>query len=260
MTSITRKSCDTESRIERPIGPISVVVAEDDSRMRSALGRILTEETGFDLVGEAADGRQAIELCLRRHPDIVLMDIKMPRMTGIEATRQLSRLLPTTKVIALTAHPSVDYVLPMIRSGASGYLLKDFSKKELLDAMRGVLDDDERFAVAPSLVGLLAEYAVKDRSGLAAEVLLPAGVVELTAREIEVVTWLAQGLSNRAIAQRMYLSEASVKTYLNHVTTKLGVSDRVQVLIRCYELGLVNPSLAETTRGLTSGLNADLEW
>ncbi|MGC4154645.1 MAG: response regulator transcription factor [Propionicimonas sp.] len=222
----------------------SVLLAEDDPRMRRALLRIVDQYEEFVVVGEVADGKQAIESCTELRPDVVLMDIEMPRMTGIEATRQIVRLVPETKVVALTAHPTASHVLPMIRAGASGYILKDFSRTELREAMLAVLGEDGRFAISPALVRLLAECATDDLRDGSIKVVLPAGSVDLTGRERELVGWLARGLSNRAIAQRMFLSEGSVKTYLSHITTKLGVNDRVQALIRCYELGLVNPSLS----------------
>lgn len=226
-------------------GQHTILLVEDDPRMRRALSRIIEQHDRFAVAGEAADGRAAVQVCVDLRPDVVLMDIEMPRMTGIEATRHIVRLNPATKVIALTAHPTASHVLPMIRAGASGYLLKDFSRAELYEAILTVLDDSNRFAISPALVRLLAECATDDLRDRQAHLVQPgAPITELTAREREVVAWLARGLGNRAIAERMRLSEASVKTYLNHVTTKLGVSDRVQALIRCYELGLVNPSLS----------------
>jgi DNA-binding NarL/FixJ family response regulator len=213
--------------------------------MRRALVRIVDQHEDFTVAGEAADGRAAVQACVELRPDVVLMDIEMPRMTGIEATRQIVRLCPATKVIALTAHPTASHVLPMIRAGASGYILKDFPRAELYEAIHTVLGDSSQFAVSPTLVRLLAEYATDDLRDRSAQVVLPSGsILELTSREREVVSWLARGLTNRAIAQQMHVSEGTVKTYLHHVTTKLGVSDRVQVLIRCYELGLVNPTLS----------------
>lgn len=216
--------------------------------MRRALARIVDRHEDFSVVGEAANGLEAVHKCVELDPDVVLMDIEMPKMTGIEATRQIVRICPRTKVIALTAHPTASHVLPMIRAGASGYILKDFPRAELYEALHSVLGATERFAISPALVRMLAEYASGDLARPTPVVLPSGAVIELTAREREVVAWLARGLSNRAIAQQMYLSEASIKTYLNRIIHKLGVSDRVQVLIRCYELGLVNPSLAPTTQ------------
>lgn len=227
--------------------PHHVMIAEDEPLMRAALVRILSRRDDFRLVAEAANGEEAVSLCVRHRPDIVLMDIKLPRMTGIEATRQITRLVPDARVIALTTFPTAEHLLPMIRAGASGYLLKDCSTTELFDAMRTVLGQDGHFAISPALVRLLAEYAT-DEADRPTAVVTAAGPLTLTERETEVVTWLARGLSNRAIARHMFLTEATVKTYLNHITTKLGVSDRLQVLIRCYELGLVNPSLGGDER------------
>ncbi len=227
--------------------PHHVMIAEDEPLMRAALVRILSRRDDFRLVAEAANGEEAVSLCVRHRPDIVLMDIKLPRMTGIEATRQITRLVPDARVIALTTFPTAEHLLPMIRAGASGYLLKDCSTTELFDAMRTVLGQDGHFAISPALVRLLAEYAT-DEADRPTAVVTAAGPLTLTERETEVVTWLARGLSNRAIARHMLLTEATVKTYLNHITTKLGVSDRLQVLIRCYELGLVNPSLGVDER------------
>lgn len=226
----------------------TVMIAEDDPQMRTALARILSRREGFRLIAEATNGEEAVSRCVEHRPDIVLMDIKLPRMTGIEATRRITRLVPTTRVVALTTFPTADHLLPMIRAGASGYLLKDCTTDELFGAMRTVLGQDGHFAISPALVRLLTEYATSEIER-PAEVITAAGPLKLTERETEVVTWLARGLSNRAIADRMFLSEVSVKTYLNHITTKLGVKDRVQALIRCYELGLVNPSLDRETDG-----------
>lgn len=235
-------TADCAPRQDSQAGSPSVLIAEDDPRLRRALARIIERQTEFVLVGEASDGEQAVQLSVELSPSIVLMDVRMPRLTGIEATRRLSRLAPNTKVIALSAYPTASYVLPMIRAGASGYLTKDFVQAELFSAMRTVLGDDDHFAIAPELVRMLATCAV-DGPFRPADIVMPTGSVELTPRETELVTWLARGFNNRGIAEGMCVSEASVKTYMNHIMTKLAVHDRVQVLIRCYELGIVNPAL-----------------
>ena len=238
--------------------PHHVMIAEDEPLMRAALVRILSRRDDFRLVAEAANGEEAVSLCVRHRPDIVLMDIRLARGDGVTAAGEIRRRFAIAsifmtahaddaRVIALTTFPTAEHLLPMIRAGASGYLLKDCSTTELFDAMRTVLGQDGHFAISPALVRLLAEYATAEADRPTA-VVTAAGPLTLTERETEVVTWLARGLSNRAIARHMFLTEATVKTYLNHITTKLGVSDRLQVLIRCYELGLVNPSLGGDER------------
>lgn len=164
--------------------PHHVMIAEDEPLMRAALVRILSRRDDFRLVAEAANGEEAVSLCVRHRPDIVLMDIKLPRVTGIEATRQITRLVPDARVIALTTFPTAEHLLPMIRAGAGGYLLKDCSTTELFDAMRTVLGQDGHFAISPALVRLLAEYATAEADRPTA-VVTAAGPLTLTERETE---------------------------------------------------------------------------
>lgn len=170
------------------------------------------------------------------------MDIKMPRLNGIEATRKIVSEIPGTRVLALTTFSTLDYVVPALRAGAAGYLVKDARPDEILAAIRNAMDDS--LPLSPSVVRLMARQVIG--GALDTQVVAGASATEvgLAPREISVLQFLGNGLSNREIAKKMYISEGSVKAYLANACTKLGVRDRLQAVIRGFELGIVSPRLS----------------
>ena len=216
---------------------IRVVIVDDQALMRDGFSMILEAQPDIDVVDVAEDGRLGVELCRRARPDVVLMDIRMPVMDGIEATRLITASDECdTKVLVLTTFDLDDYVYAALRAGASGYLLKDTPAKDLVEAIRVVARGDA--LLSPSVTRrLIEEFAQQARSDTV-PVPLPD---DLTDREREALELLAHGLSNREIAARMYIGEATAKTHVSRLLAKLGVRDRVQAVVLAYESGLVRP-------------------
>jgi DNA-binding NarL/FixJ family response regulator len=211
---------------------VRVVVVDDQELVRTGFAMIL-ERAGMTVVGQAADGVEAVELARSTRPDVVLMDVRMPRLDGIEATRQLAAELPAVKVLALTTFDLDEYVYAAVRAGASGFLLKDVSPDSLVHAVRAIARGDTM--LAPSLTRrLLERFAAAPLPGGVPEIL-----GELSERELEVLRLVARGLSNTAIGGELFLSEATVKTYVSRLLGKLGLRDRVQLAVLAYESGLV---------------------
>jgi DNA-binding NarL/FixJ family response regulator len=213
---------------------IRVLVADDQPLIRSGFRMILDQREDIELVGEAEDGAQVLELAQERHPDVILMDIRMPGMDGIEATRRLVDAGTPARILALTTFDLDEYVYASIQAGASGFLLKDVQPTELVDAIRVV-------AAGNALFSPTATQRLIDRFGAAHAAGPPPELGELTDREREVLILLARGCSNAELGERLYLSEATVKTHVSSVLRKLGVRDRVQAVIAAYESGLVQP-------------------
>jgi DNA-binding NarL/FixJ family response regulator len=211
-----------------------VVVADDQELVRSGFSLIL-QRAGIEVVGEAADGIEALAVSRSCRPDVVLMDIRMPRLDGIEATRQLVAAQPEVRVLALTTFDLDEYVYAAVRAGASGFLLKDVSPADLVHAV-GVVARGEML-LAPALTRRLLERfaAVPDPAAR------PEAFDRLTERETEVLRLVAGGLPNGQIGERLFLSEATVKTYVSRLLAKLDVRDRVQLAVLAYETGLVRP-------------------
>jgi DNA-binding NarL/FixJ family response regulator len=213
---------------------IEVLIADDQSMVRSGLRLILEAESDIVVIDEAGNGREAVRLAGRNKPDVVLMDVRMPEMDGLEATRQITASDPDTKVIVLTTFDVDDYVYGALRAGASGFLLKDAGGDQLVDAIRVVASGEA--LIAPSVTKrLIAEFAGRPE---ATEV---KGLEDLTERELEVLAQVARGLSNAEIAEELYVSETTVKTHVSHILTKLRLRDRVQAVVVAYESGLVTP-------------------
>ena len=230
-----------------PEPEISVLIADDQVLVRAGFRAILEGQPGISVCGEAADGRAAIHLARVRRPDVVLMDIQMPDIDGLEATRRLlqeSELDHPVAVLMLTTFDLDAYVYDALRAGASGFLLKDTLPEDLVAAIRVVARGDA--LIAPGITKRLIEQFA--RSAPASEP--PAALAELTPREAEVLILVASGLSNGEIAEELVLSHATVKTHIKRILTKLGVRDRVQAVVLAYEAGLVHPgpSVARTTR------------
>ena len=221
---------------------ITVLIVDDQPLMLHALQTFIENEDGVSVAGTAEDGEAAVEAAKALEPDLVLMDIKMPRLNGIEATRKIVSEIPGTRVLALTTFSTLDYVVPALRAGAAGYLVKDARPDEILAAIRNAMDDS--LPLSPSVVRLMARQVIGGALDTQAVAGATATEVGLAPREISVLQFLGNGLSNREIAKKMYISEGSVKAYLANACTKLGVRDRLQAVIRGFELGIVSPRLS----------------
>ena len=221
---------------------ITVLIVDDQPLMLHALQTFIENEDGVSVAGTAEDGEAAVEAAKSLQPDLVLMDIKMPRLNGIEATRKIVSEIPGTRVLALTTFSTLDYVGPALRAGAAGYLVKDARPDEILAAIRNAMDDS--LPLSPSVVRLMARQVIGGALDTQAVAGATATEVGLAPREISVLQFLGNGLSNREIAKKMYISEGSVKAYLANACTKLGVRDRLQAVIRGFELGIVSPRLS----------------
>ena len=221
---------------------ITVLIVDDQPLMLHALQTFIENEDGVSVAGTAEDGEAAVEAAKSLQPDLVLMDIKMPRLNGIEATRKIVSEIPGTRVLALTTFSTLDYVVPALRAGAAGYLVKDARPDEILAAIRNAMDDS--LPLSPSVVRLMARQVIGGALDTQAVAGASATEVGLAPREISVLQFLGNGLSNREIAKKMYISEGSVKAYLANACTKLGVRDRLQAVIRGFELGIVSPRLS----------------
>lgn len=214
---------------------INILIADDQAMVRSGLRMILESEPDLVVVDEAADGAQAVRIAKRERPDVVLMDVRMPEMDGLEATRLISSESSDIKVIVLTTFDIDEYVYGALRAGASGFLLKDAPADDLVAAIRVVAGGDA--LLAPSVTRRIIErFAAGPDPNRTVE-----GLDDLTDRESEVLRLVARGLSNSEIAEELFVSEATVKTHVSHVLTKLGLRDRVQAVVTAYESGLITP-------------------
>ena len=219
-----------------PASPIRVVVADDQSLVRAGLRLILESEPGIAVVGEAEDGDEAVSSCLETDPDVVLMDIRMPGLDGIGATRRLYDTGARARVLVLTTFEADAYVYAALRAGASGFLLKTAPPDRLVDAIRQVHAGDS--LLAPSITRrLIEDFVHRPAPGEASRAMLAA----LTEREVDVLRRIACGLTNQQIAADLFVSEATVKTHVNRIRSKLRVRDRAQAVIAAYESGLVRP-------------------
>ncbi len=215
----------------------SVLIADDQALVRVGLRKILESEPELEVVGEAGDGEDAIAGARRLRPDLVLMDIRMPVLDGIEATRQIVAAQPATRVLILTTFGLDGYVYDALRAGASGFMLKDAPPEEIAGAVRIVASGEA--LLAPAITRSVIEEFARQRPAVPLEP--PGAIAELTPREREVFDLLARGLSNPEICERLVISEATTKTHVAHILQKLSVRDRVQAVIYAYETGLVSP-------------------
>ena len=215
---------------------IRVLLADDQALVRSGFQMILSAQPKIEVVGEAESGRQAIDLANRLAPDVILMDVRMPNIDGLEATRRLVELGTTARIVILTTFDLDEYVYAAIRAGASGFLLKDVRPQQLVEAIEVVAAGDALLApsVTQRLLVRFAETLARPEER-ASELSL------LTERELEVLTLVAAGLSNAELAERLFLSETTVKTHVSSVLRKLSLRDRVQAVVLAYEAGLVRP-------------------
>ena len=215
----------------------SVLIVDDQALVRVGLRKILDAEPETTVVGEAGDGEDAVAEARRLRPDVVLMDIRMPVLDGIEATRRIVQARPATRVLILTTFGLDGYVYDALRAGASGFMLKDASPEEIAAAVRIVASGEA--LLAPAVTRSVIEEFARQRPSV--ERMPPPAVGDLTPREREVLDLLARGLSNPEICERLVISEATAKTHVARILQKLGLRDRVQAVIYAYESGLVTP-------------------
>jgi DNA-binding NarL/FixJ family response regulator len=216
---------------------IRVLIADDQALVRGGFRLILEAQKDIEVVGEAEDGSDALAKAHELRPDVVLMDIRMPKMDGLEATRRLLSGDGDSRVLVLTTLDADEYVYEAMKAGASGFLLKDVRPEQFADAVRVVASGDA--LLAPVITRRLIEDFVRRPPPGSGP---PAELAELSDRELEVLKLIAQGLSNAEIAAALFLSEATVKTHVTHILTKLRLRDRVQAVVLSYECGLVQPA------------------
>lgn len=221
---------------------IRVAIADDQALVRSGFAVLLGTAPDIEVVGEAADGQAAVELVSRERPDVVLMDIRMPEMDGVEATRRITadERLASTRVLILTMFDLDEYVFEALHAGASGFLLKDTNPDDLIAAVRVVANGEA--LLAPSVTRRLVEEFVRRPVAPATE--LRKSLETLTPREIEVLAAVANGLSNTEIAETLFMSYGTAKTHVSRLLTKLDARDRAQLVMLAYEAGVVVPGVA----------------
>ncbi|GAA1627310.1 response regulator [Georgenia ruanii] len=221
---------------------IRVLLADDQALLRMGFRMVLDGEDGIEVVGEAADGASAVQMAAALRPDVVLMDVRMPGMNGLEATATIAAEHPDSRVLILTTFDVDEYAFAGLRAGASGFLLKDTRPADLVQAIRTVAAGDA--VVSPRITRRMLELFGPHLPGTDAPT--PGGpdprLERLTARELEVLTLVAEGLSNAEIAGRLFVSETTVKTHVGNLLGKLELRDRVQAVVLAYETGLVRPS------------------
>jgi DNA-binding NarL/FixJ family response regulator len=212
-------------------GIMKVIICDDQDIVRDGLELLLKLEKDIEIVGIAGDGAEAVELVAQKKPDLVMMDLKMPIMNGVEATRQIKTKFPGVKVLVLTTYGTDDWVLDALKAGASGYLLKDAPREQVLSAIRGTVAG--KTYLDPAIAGKVINRISSSNQ-------LPAALItgKLTQREIEVLQLLAKGFTNEDIAKKLFLSEGTVRNHISTIVDKLGVSDRTQAAIIAIQHGL----------------------
>jgi DNA-binding NarL/FixJ family response regulator len=219
-----------------------VLIADDDNLMRAGLVELLSADSSIEIVGKASTGREAVERTRRLDPDVVLMDVRMPDLDGIDATRQLTRAAPRTRVLILTTFEQDDYIFGALRAGASGFLLKRTPPEELIAAVHAVAAGDS--LLSPSVTRRVIDRVAQQPTPELAD---RAKVRELTPREREVLDLVARGLSNREIARELVVEESTIRTHVKRILMKLELRDRVQIVIYAYETGVNRPAAADLT-------------
>jgi DNA-binding NarL/FixJ family response regulator len=217
------------------MSPIRILLADDQSLFREGLRTLLSVQTGFEVVGEAANGEEALRLAATLHPDVVLMDVRMPVLDGVAATRKLHGMIPTCRVIVLTTFDDDEYVFEALRAGAIGYLLKDAPSEKLFEAVRAGSRGESFLqpAVAAKVVAEFARLANKH------PVTRQALTEPLSERELEILWLVANGASNREIASQLVIAEGTVKNHVTNILSKLSVTDRTQAALKAREIGLI---------------------
>ena len=212
--------------------PIRVLIADDQRLMREGLATLLALADDIDVVAQAGDGAEAIELAKAHRPDVILMDIQMPRINGVEATRTIRAILPATQIIILTTFDNDEYLLEGLRAGACGYLLKDMPSEQLADAIRSAAKGQS--PIGPEMARKLVNLVTHSPIGTA-----PLTASELSEREIEVLRLIADGLSNKEIAEKLFIAEGTAKNHVSNILSKLEARDRAQAVARAKELNLL---------------------
>ena len=215
--------------------PARLVIVDDHELVRAGLRKLLTGQQGLEVVGEAANGREALALCRRLHPDLALIDVRMPEMDGLATCRAIKQECPATSVILITVHENLDYLMEALRAGTAGYLFKDVTQSELISAVRQVLRGE---SILDKELMLRLFKRLAGQSSNQGE----SSLIGLSPREREVLQLLVQGQTNREIAEHLFLSVSTVKIHVEHIFAKLGVSDRTQAAVRAIELGLLPSS------------------
>jgi DNA-binding NarL/FixJ family response regulator len=212
---------------------IKVLIADDQRLMREGLATLLALADDIDIVGQAGDGVEAIELAKTHRPDVILMDIQMPQVNGVEATKTIRSILPATQIIILTTFDNDEYLLEGLRAGACGYLLKDMPSEQLTDAIRAAAKGQSPIGpeMARKLVNLVTQNPIASLTSTVAS--------ELSEREVEVLRLIADGLSNKEIAEKLFIAEGTAKNHVSNILSKLEARDRAQAVARAKELGLL---------------------
>jgi DNA-binding NarL/FixJ family response regulator len=214
---------------------IRVLVVDDQSMVRAGFRLLLSDETDIDVVAEAGNGREAIAQAARFHPDVILMDIRMPELDGLEATRRILATDTTARVLILTTFDLDDYVFEALRAGASGFVLKDDPPEQLLAAVRTIADGEA--LLSPAVTRRVIRHFTRQHTRVP-----PAGVATLTSRELEVFALITRGLSNAEIGAELFISDTTVKTHVTRLLQKLGLRDRAQAIVLAYQTGLFDES------------------
>jgi two-component system, NarL family, response regulator DegU len=233
----------------RTPGRTRLAIIDDQDLAREGLKDMLLDEPDIEVVGEAANGREALLLCSRLQPDLLLMDVRMPEMDGLAATREVKQRYPLVSVLMVTMHENPNYLLEALKAGAAGYVLKDAPQEEVIDAVRRVREGESPLdsELAARLIRRLATEG--QERGRTRSVHDEAILERLTPRELEVLGLMKQGLSNREIAQDLVISLGTAKNHVEHIIAKLGVSDRTQAVVKALELGILGLFEEENPRG-----------
>ena len=220
-------------------GPMRLAVVDDHDLARQSLKNMLLDESDIEVVGEASNGRQALLLCSRLRPDLVLMDVRMPEMDGLAATKEVKQRYPKVSVMMLTMHENPDYLLEALKAGAAGYVLKDAPQEEIIEAVRRVGNGES--PMDPELAARLLLRLAKEGEGITRGSRKAASLTDpLTPREMEVLGLMKLGRSNREIAADLVISLGTAKNHVEHIMAKLGVSDRTQAVVKALEIGILD--------------------